>query len=50
MFISKYRNYQKTATRGGLCLWCFKMRKLSGYIFHLNLMIEGENFERSIVL
>jgi hypothetical protein len=27
-----------------------KMRKLSGYSFHLNLMTEGENVERSIVL
>jgi hypothetical protein len=48
MFVPKYRNYQKIATRSGLCLWCFKMRKLSGCIFHLNLMTEGGNVERSM--
>jgi len=47
MFVLKYRNYQKIATRGGLFLWCFKMRKLSVF-FHLNLMTEGENVESSI--
>jgi len=26
----------------------FKIRKLSGYIFHLHLVVEGENVERSV--
>jgi hypothetical protein len=28
---------------------CFKMRKLSGYIFRLYLVTEDENFESSVV-
>ena len=50
MLVPKYRIYQKIATPDGLCLWCFKIRKLSGFIFHLHLMTEGENVERSVVL
>jgi len=50
MLVPKSRKYQKIATRGGLCLWSFKIRKLSGYIFYLNFMTEGEKVERCIVL
>jgi len=46
LLVPKYRNYQKIATRSGLCLWCFKMRKPS----HRNVVSEGENVERSVVL
>jgi hypothetical protein len=29
---------------------CFKIRKLSGYIFHLHLVTECDNVERSVVI
>jgi hypothetical protein len=29
---------------------CFKMRKLSGFIFHFHLLTEDENFESSVMV
>jgi len=50
MLVPKCRIYQKNNHTWQLLFVMFKMRKLSGYSFHLNLMTEGENDELSIVL
>jgi hypothetical protein len=49
MLVPKTKNYQELATRGGLCLWCSKIRKLSHLFYDLNLMTEGENVQILLV-